>query len=187
MSIALYHPDTIHAQDGPLSLVRFDERMGPVVASWVQDAQELFWLAPKTAPPLTAAKVIGWPGAEGCPLLLCRLGDAEPLGYAELNPMPAQPYHLWIGHCVIRPELRGIGLGRRFVDMLLHDAFVNHRALVVSLVVFPGNRVAVGCYRSNGFLAIREQVKYMPTTGRQHRMLEMRITRAQYAAIHADI
>ena len=187
MSIAPYHAEAIHVQTGPLTVASFDRAAAPLVASWVQDSDDLFWLAPKTAPPLTPAKVIDWPGPDGCPLLLYHDGEAEPIGYAELNPMPSQPHHLWIGHCILRPQCRGIGLGRQFVDMLLHEAFDNRQAVAVSLVVFPGNTVAIRCYRSAGFLHIREQLKYMPTTGRQHCMLEMRVTRAQYAALRGDL
>ena len=187
MSIAPSHADAIHIQNGPLTVTGFDRAAAPLVVSWVQDSNELFWLAPKTAPPLTPAKVIDWPGADGCPLLLYRDGETEPIGYAELNPMPNQPQHLWIGHCILGPQWRGLGLGRQLVDLLLRKAFDNRQAVAVSLVVFPGNTIAVRCYRSVGFLHIREQFKYMPTTGRQHCMLEMRITRAQYAALHGDL
>ncbi|HSW45866.1 MAG TPA: GNAT family N-acetyltransferase [Phycisphaerae bacterium] len=187
MSIAPYRAHAVHVQSGPLTLAGFDRAAAPLIASWVRDADELFRLAPKTPPPLTAAKVIAWPGNDGCPLLLHDEKQPEPVGYAELNPMPGQMLHLWIGHCVIRPELRGTGLGRRLMEMLLRDAFVNLRALSVSLVVFPDNTMAVRCYRSAGMVFIREQMKYMPTTGRQHCMLELRITRAQYAEMYTSI
>ena len=88
MSIAPYPPSALHVQDGPFALVTFDRDAAPLVSSWVQDAHELFWLAPKTPPPLTAEKVIDWPGPDGAAVLLYREGGFEPIGYAELNPMP---------------------------------------------------------------------------------------------------
>ncbi len=182
MSIAPYQASAVHVQNGPLALVTFDRDAAPLVASWVRDPHELFWLAPKTLPPLSAEKIIEWPGPDGSPLLLYRDGDFEPVGYAELNPMPGQSYHLWIGHCIVRPELRQQGFGRALVEMLLHEAFQNRYATRVSLVVFPDNTAAIRCYRATGFLHIREQVRQMPSTGRRHCMVEMRITRAQYIA-----
>lgn len=184
MSIAPYPASAIHVKNEPFTLVSFDREAASLVASWVHDAHELFWLAPKTPAPLTAQKVIDWPGPDGSAVLLYRDGAPEPIGYAELNPMPGQVYQLWIGHCVIRPELRTQGIGRHFVEMLLRDAFVNRYAISVSLVVFPDNVTAVRCYRASGFLHIREQTKYMATTGRRHCMIEMRVMRAQYAARH---
>ncbi len=54
MSIAPYPASAIHVKDEPFTLVSFDRETAPLVASWVRDAHELFWLAPKTPAPLTA-------------------------------------------------------------------------------------------------------------------------------------
>src|SRR5690606_34576824 len=140
----------------------------------------LFWLAPKTFPPLTAAKVVGWPGPDGCPLLLHREGNVEPLGYLELNPMPGEREHLWLGHCVIGPEHRGTGLGQVMIRLVLEEAFSRRRAWRVSLVVFPENHAAVRCYRSCGFCEVSNQHKYFPTTGGRHRMIQMTIDQAGF-------
>ena len=160
--------------------------MAPLIVSWVRDAHELFWLAPKTPPPLTPAKVVAWPGPDGCPMLLYRERLSEPLGYIELNPMPGQKGHLWMGHCLIRPEHRGTGLGRLTLELMLEKAFLNELARTVSLVVFPDNTTAIRCYRAIGFRHIGEQVKYFPNTGRQHCMLEMRMTRKEYLLIREE-
>ena len=59
---------------GIFCLARFDPLMAPVIARWARDDRELFWLAPKTPPPLTAAKVVAWASPDGRPLLFCRDG-----------------------------------------------------------------------------------------------------------------
>ena len=92
-----------------LSLRPFDKLFGPLVAGWVQGEDALFRLAPGTAPPLTAAKVGGWTSDGDCPLLLWAAGQQEPCGYAELNTMESNPGVLWLGHLLLRPELRGQG------------------------------------------------------------------------------
>lgn len=167
---------------GPYCLVPFDRLMGPLVASWARDDQELFWLAPKTPPPLTAAKVVGWASPEGRPLLFHCDSLLEPAGYLELNPMPADWGHYWLGHCVIRPEQRGSGLGRHMISLTLELAFRAHRAYRVSLVVFPENTSAIRCYRNAGFIDAGDQWKYFCTTGQQHRMLQMTIDRGRHLA-----
>lgn len=158
----------------------FDSLVAALVATWARDASELFWLAPSTPPPLTADKVLNWQSSDVCAMLLQRDAALDPLGYLELNLMPAQTAHLWMGHCVIAPHHRGRGLGHMMVSMALEDAFANRKAESVSLVVFPDNVAAVECYRSVGFATVGEQFKDFRTTGRTHRMLRMAITRQQY-------
>ncbi len=172
--------------DDLYQLRRFHPTMASIVASWVNDAHELFWLAPKTFPPLTPEKVIEWAGVDARPWVMTR-GDAEEVvGYVELNPMPGQPRHLWIGHCILRPSDRGVGLGRRIVELSLEEAFLARRASRVSLVVFPDNTPAILCYRRVGMVDAGEQVKYFRTTGRQQRMLQMSITADQFARLRTS-
>lgn len=185
MSIAPTPSRVVFLRSGSCSLAPFDVMMAATVAGWARTAQELFWLAPKTAPPLTPAKVVAWAGPQSCPLLLFRDGSADPLGYLELNPMPVEAAHYWIGHCVLHPHHRSIGLGQRMVGLALDLAFQHHRARRVSLVVFPDNTAAIRCYRNAGFVGAGDQIKYFQTTGRQHRMLQMTIDRSRYAAIRA--
>lgn len=183
MSVAPVHLDAVYARRGSYYLVPFEAALAPFVAAWVQDHHALFWLAPKTPPPLTPAKMAEWPGPGGCPMLLYHDGFSEPRGYVELNPMPNESRHLWLGHCLIHPRWRGAGQGRQMVQLLLELAFVQRTADSVSLVVFPDNVAAIRCYRATGFLQVGEQTKFFPTTNRRHCMLVMRITRKQYAVL----
>ncbi|MBI4578825.1 MAG: GNAT family N-acetyltransferase, partial [Planctomycetes bacterium] len=107
----------------------------------------------------------------------------EPAGYLELNPMPADYGHYWIGHCVVDPQLRGAGLGRHLVRLSLDFAFRGLDARRVSLVVFPDNTSAIRCYRRAGFIDAGDQYKYFANTGRQHRMLQMTVDRGGYLAL----
>lgn len=161
-------------------LGEFDALYAPIIARWPRDGQELFWLAPKTIPPLTPAKVVGWAVPEGRPMLFKHDSVAEPIGYLELNPMPAEFSHYWFGHCVIRPEFRGTGQGRLMIALALEFAFHAKRASRVSLVVFPENVQAIRCYRRVGFVDAGDQYKYFQTTGKQHRMIQMTIDRGRY-------
>ncbi len=180
MSLNLPYASADLAREGPYYLQTFDRLWAPRICGWVAHDAELFWLAPKTFPPLTAAKVVAWAGADGTPCLFMRDGTDGPLGYLEVNPMPLEPGHLWLGHCLLNPDHRGIGLGQRMVRLALQFAFDRRRADRISLVVFPENTAAVCCYRNVGFVDVRNQVKYFHTTGRRHVMLEMTIDRTAF-------
>ncbi len=186
MSVTPSPTEVVHVRNGLYYLSSFNKQAASLITGWPRDARELFRLAPKTLPPLTEAKVMAWPGQNGCPLLFRRDGVTDPLGYLELNPMPVQERHLWMGHCVIQPEHRGRGLGRVMVDLVLDKAFLHRDAERVSLVVFPDNVPAVRCYHRVGFLEAGEQVKYFPTTGHRYRMLRMSIDRRQYELIRRE-
>ncbi len=168
-------------RSGPYYLSPFDPSAASLISTWAVNELELFWLAPRTPAPLTEQKVVEWCDTRGCPMLLCRDGLAEALGYVELNPMPGEDAHLWVGHAIIRPDCRGRGLGRLMLRMMLDHAFAVRGAERVSLVVFPANTAAIRCYESAGFRHEGEQFKHFETTNRQHRMLTMSVMRSAYA------
>ena len=149
----------------------FDPRCAGLVVSWVRTPQELFHLAPKTAPPLTVAKVLGWRRPQGQPLLLWPAEGELPLGYAELNPMKSDSRHLWLGHVVLDPRCRGKGEGRRFVQALLRWGEEELGARRVSLVVFPDNQAAVACYLKAGFSLRGDEYHRFEPDGPRHRLL----------------
>jgi RimJ/RimL family protein N-acetyltransferase len=183
-------PSPVRAElirDGLYCLAPFDPAKAALVASWAPTAHELFWLAPKTYPPLSAAKVIAWSTEDACPMLFYRDSESEPLGYVELNPMPAEPRHLWMGHCVLDRDRRGEGLGRVMIALLLRLSFEHRRAHRVSLVVFPDNLAAIRCYRACGFEHAGTQNKHFYPTGRHHDMLQMSIDHRTWRAMHSDL
>lgn len=185
MSVVPVNAPVTYARSGSYYLADFDRLMAPLIAAWVRSAQELFWLAPSTVVPLTAAKVVAWPGAEGSPRLFRRDAMVEPLGYCELNPMPGQQGHYWLGHCLIRPDQRGTGLGRIMIDLLLDEAF-RRSAYRVSLMVFPENLGAYRCYLSAGMREAGDQFKHFPTSNKRHRMVQMTISRDRYLTLRRE-
>ncbi|MBI4717370.1 MAG: GNAT family N-acetyltransferase [Planctomycetes bacterium] len=128
-----------------------------MIAAWVGTAPELRWLAPSSALPLTAEKVVAWRKPGGHAMVWTRDTAEVPAAYAELNPMRDAPDHWWMGHVIVSPQLRGRGMGTAFVRALLNEAFTELLASRVSLVVFPENRIAIACYRRAGFTAIGEE------------------------------
>jgi RimJ/RimL family protein N-acetyltransferase len=158
----------------------FDPVEAMRVATWTCDEKELFWLAPKTAPPLTAAKIIDWTRDRGQAYLFYQQGHSAPRGYFELNPMPNSSVHLWAGHCVIDPQWRGIGLGRQMTALMIREAFASCGAQRLSLVVFPDNLQAIRCYEVAGFQNSGRQLQCFSRTGKQHLMRCMSISREEF-------
>ena len=122
-----------------------------LVASWIRDDREAFWLAPKTRPPITANDVRSWnrPGHEALQLVDNRGG--APLAYGELNILNAERGNFWLGHLIVNPDRRGHGLGQELTRRMLWRARAYYGARQVCLVVFPENTAAIGCYRAAGF------------------------------------
>jgi len=163
-----------------LELTPFAAHFAPTIASWVSDDLSMLWLAPRTPPPLTPAKVLDWHGAGKTALLAQVLGEAGPCGYAEINQVRSRPYELWLGHIIVAPQRRGRGIGSRFVDLLLDKAFEAFGAQTVSLVVFPENVAAVRCYQGCGFTVTRDECHRFRRGGPMCRMLRLDIERQDW-------
>jgi RimJ/RimL family protein N-acetyltransferase len=168
-------------------LAAFEPQWASSVVQMVLDDRELFWLAPKTPPPLTADKVRAWAGPGCTPMLFHHRTSPQPLGYVELNTMPSSSRHLWMGHCILRPDRRGGGLGQRMVEMLIEMAFTQRRANMISLVVFPENHAAIKCYLAAGFERINHETKFFNTTQQEHTMVHMAINAKNHRKAHPNI
>jgi RimJ/RimL family protein N-acetyltransferase len=160
------------AKAQPFVLKRFHPNFGEEVASWVRSPAELKWIAPSCTPPITPSMVRNWVKINGRALILARAGDHPPIGYGELNPLRDHPRELWIGHVVLKPSVRGRGLGEHFTRLLLTHAFDEMNAERVSLVVFPQNARAVACYQRAGLRAVAEEFHQLGP-GPKHRLIRM--------------
>jgi len=163
----------------------YDNLYAARLASWVGSESELTWLAPGTVPPLSAAKVAKWGERAEHRLLFWHDTCVDPIGYGELNKMPADPDQMWIGHCILDPAVRGRGFGERFVHALLTRAFDALAAQAVVLVVFPENAAAIRCYLKNGMVITGREEKYFKSTRRRHEFLRMGIDRNHFVRLRA--
>lgn len=154
-----------------------------MIATWVRGDRELLWLAPRTQPPLTAAKVMAWGREREHRFLLWDAVSGSAVGYSELNEMPGERDSYWIGHFLVDPSRRGRGIGRRFVHALLCQAFQGWNAREVSLVVFPENQSAILCYERNGMETNGREFKYFKETRRRHEFLRMAIRRRRFSQL----
>ncbi len=165
-------PVTTTSATGAPALRRFDCRNAALVASWVGDAREAEWLAPRTAPPITAEKILNWQEAGRQPFELVR-EDVAVVGYGELNILRSRPHEYWLGHLLIDPEQRGRGLGTALVRLLLERAFNWHAARRVVLVVFTDNKPAIAAYRAAGMRDDGYESHYFAPYQRDVRLLRM--------------
>lgn len=134
----------------PCRLVPFDPIWAERIVNWVDSPQEMYWLAPKTRPPLTVREVLRWRNPDHGPyMLLPDTGDV-PVAYGELNRLSGARRQYWLGHLVVDPAWRGQGYGLELTRRLLEEAFERRGAQRVTLVVFPENERALACYRSAG-------------------------------------
>jgi len=164
----------------PFYLTRYEPSSAAVICTWVRSSIELTYLAPGTAPPLTAEKVAAWGRDRANRLLLCTPDGSQPIGYGELNPMAHRADQMWIGHLIVNPDVRGAGIGRRFTQALLARAFLQYGAAEVLLLVFPDNRPALACYEGCGMVVTGREHKSFEATRQRHLFLRMSIKAARF-------
>ncbi len=161
-------------------LSSFASHHAPTVVSWVRSEDELTWLAPGTAPPLTVEKVISWGHERRRRYLLRHSSREAPLGYAELNDMPGHHGQMWVGHFIVDPAERGKSWGTAFIQALVARAFVEFAVSDVFLLVFPKNVAAVRCYERGGMTSQGTERKYFEATRRWHDFIRMGIHRSRF-------
>lgn len=156
-----------------LRLAAFAPKDAALVASWVRDAREAYWLAPRTPPPLTPEKVLEWQSPAGQALLLVEPPQDLAVAYGEVNPLGGRAGEFWLGHLLVAPDRRGQGLGRVLTRLLLQRAFERLGARRVTLVVFPENHGAIACYRAAGMHFDGYENHYFPARGELVQMVRM--------------
>lgn len=167
------HPET-HRRARPVCrLEPFHPGYADTVISWIRDAREAYWLAPRTRPPLTAHEVLNWQQPGHHAFMLIAPGRAQPVGYGELNRLAGTPRRYWLGHLIVDPEQRGLGYGVQLTRLLLWQGFAHYGAADVTLVVFPENRTAIAAYRTAGMRDDGFEEHDFPAYGGRVRLLRM--------------
>ena len=151
----------------------FDPRYAHRVLSWISSPEEAYWVAPRTAPPLTAEEVLQWQAPGHQPFLLYETEHPEPIGYGELNVLGGSGRRYWLGHLILDPAHRGRGVGQQLTRLLIWRAFTRHAAHEVSLVVFPENRQAILCYEAAGMRPDGYETHELASYSRRVRLLRM--------------
>lgn len=153
----------------------FRDADAAAVASWARDPRDAFWVAPSSAPPITADTVRTWVRKAATALVLRENGRV--VAYGELNPLESQKRSWWVGHMLVDPTVRGRGLCRQLTRSLLRHAFEIERAREVLLIVFPQNAGARRAYEACGFRECGHEHDYYAPYDCTVRMVRMRVTR----------
>ncbi|MCG3127268.1 MAG: hypothetical protein CHACPFDD_02126 [Phycisphaerae bacterium] len=161
----------------PLTLRAFRRDDASRVGSWVRSARELFWLAPRTPPPLTEQVIVGWGRDDHRQFCLAGSNGGPAVAYGEVNLLAATARQYWLGHIVVDPQYRGHRLGVELTRRLLRQAFHRFGAQRVVLVVFPDNQPAVRCYAAAGLQPVRYEQQYFAENRRREWLLRMEIAR----------
>lgn len=156
-------------------LAPFRPELAALVASWIQNEHEAFWLAPRTRPPIDARKVLDWAGPGIHQLILFDGRLRVPVAYGEVNLLAGRERTFWLGHLLVDPVRRGGGMGRALTEQLLRYAFARLNARRVTLVVFPENAAAIACYLAAGLRLDGHESHYFPTCESTVRMVRMAV------------
>jgi GNAT superfamily N-acetyltransferase len=142
-------PPTSPDRHPALALRRAEERDAAAIAGLLATPQDLRQVSPEEEFPLDAATVRHWIRERGAGFVLEDRGGV--VAYAELVPDAAVRGRVWVGHMMVDPHRRGLGLGQRLVRGLLEVAG-QRRAREVAISAFVDNPRALRCYRSCGFV-----------------------------------
>lgn len=119
------------------------------IASLLNTAGDLAQVSPDETFPLTPEIVRHWIDKRDSSYVLEQRGRI--VGYAELVPDARDADRVWIGHMMVSPAQRGLGLGSKLVRALLRIAEDDRSAREVAISAFDDNERALRCYRGCGF------------------------------------
>lgn len=118
------------------------------ICSFPQSAEELFFMYPKAAFPLTPAQLLD-AIAQRADSTVAEL-DGEVAAFAN--------FYRWqsggtcaIGNVVVAPGIRGRGVGRYIIERMIDLAFAKHRAAEVTISCFSHNTAGLLLYPKLGF------------------------------------
>lgn len=167
-------PKTQPTSSPAYRLEPLDPVLAPLIASWCSEGIEALWLAPRTPPPITADKVLGWKEEGRTPLVMVAADDT-PVGYGELNVLRHRRREFWLGHLLVDPSLRGRGLGTTLTRLLVEKSFRELGARRVSLVVFPENHAAIAAYKAAGMHFDGYETHHFAAYARRFELIRMDI------------
>jgi len=119
----------------------------PVICSWPQSPEELFFIAPQADFPLTPAQ------------LQDIVSTRTELTVAELNgrAVAFADFYVWgedactIGNVIVSDTVRGQGIGRKLIQRMIAVAFANYAASEVRVSCFNHNVAGLLFYPKSGF------------------------------------
>lgn len=120
----------------------------PVVCSWVDDADTLFYLHPRAQFPLTVAQLAEAFAARALNTVL--LADGAPVAFANCyRHTPGEC--AMIGNVIVAPAWRGRGAARALLAAMAQQAIARWQVRELGVSCFNGNVAGLLCYPALGF------------------------------------
>lgn len=170
-----------------LKLRPYKPKDAEVIVSWIKDERALRkWSSDRYgAYPITAEDI-------NYKYLECN-GDCEeadnfypmiavdengPVGHLILRYTNAEKTTIRLGFIIVDDSKRGMGYGKRMIQMAIHYAFDMLKAEKITLGVFDNNPFAYYCYKAVGFQEIpMEQEMVFETLGEKWNCIELEVNK----------
>lgn len=145
-----------------------------LVCSFPTSAEELFYLFPRASFPLTPNQLLAVMETRRDSTLV--LADDEPAAFANFH-QSERGGVCALGNVIVAPQLRGRGVGRYLVEVMLHFALTRHEAEDVLVSCFNRNTGGLLFYSKLGFrpFLIEPRVDHL---GREAALIHLRFMRA---------
>lgn len=149
-----------------MKLRLFNKGDEKVITSWVNDAREFYmWTAGRMGDfPITEKKLLNAISAREYdknyyPFVAIEENDL--IGFFTMRIPGEDNKKVSFGYVIVNPRKRGLGFGRKMIELGLKFAFEDYGANDVSLHVFDVNTRAYKCYKSTGFIetGVKENFK----------------------------
>ncbi len=149
----------------------------PVVCSWVDDADTLFYLHPRAQFPLTVAQLAEAFAARELNTVL--LADGAPVAFANCyRHTPGEC--AMIGNVIVAPAWRGRGAARALLAAMAQQAIAHWQVRELGVSCFNGNVAGLLCYPALGF--VPHAVEARQRDGQPVALLHFRASAAALAA-----
>ncbi|WP_052190812.1 GNAT family N-acetyltransferase [Chitinibacter sp. ZOR0017] len=119
-----------------------------LIVSWPQTPTELRFLFPRAEWPAEPLKLLQHLAGHEDGFVVCN--DEHVLGYASLYNAKHQG-RAWIGHLIVNPRARRMGVARYLVCALTTIAQERHRCSEMATICFANNQGAYDFYHALGF------------------------------------
>ncbi|WP_410500034.1 GNAT family N-acetyltransferase [Chitinibacter sp. S2-10] len=118
------------------------------IVSWPQTPTELRYLFPRASWPAEPLKLLEHLAGHDEGFVVCDAGRV--LGFASLY-NPKQQGRAWIGHLIVHPQARRMGIARYLVTALTTVAAECYRSSEMATICFAHNQGAYDFYSKLGF------------------------------------
>ncbi len=144
----------------------------PLICTFPQDEEELFFLLPKATYPLTPEQLSRAIERRFDSTVV--LLDDRPCAFANFYVREPRGTCA-IGNVVVAPEARGKGVGRYLIETMVRTALVKHRAAEVRISCFNRNVAGIMLYAKLGFAPFAVEAR-IDKGGSRVALLHMRLT-----------